>query len=275
MSRSGRVLTATFLLGLAPASLTGQSAADVFSRMLAEQDRRAARVENYTLVQEVMGMTMTIYMVKEMVGSHAVFHARDTKIDGMTGSQQFQVPADVSSDLYSELPTLGAQARYVKRDAIEGKAVHVVEIPDLSKARAFQNANQPSDARFEPGRGTFFVDAEQWVPRRMIIEGTVTREGKTSDVTMTMDLQDYREVEGLLHPFRTTVRVEGMVDPQMQGQIRQMKQQMEQLPEAQRKMMEQMLQGQMGQLMNAIGDDGSMTFDGTVRELRVNAGPPK
>jgi hypothetical protein len=220
-------------------------------------------------------MTMTMYMVKEMAGSHAVFRVQDTRVDGMTGAQQFQAPADVSADLFTELPTLGEHARYVKRDAIDGKAVHVVEIPDLSRARAFQNARQSPDARFEPGRGTFFVDADLWVPRRMIIEGQVTREGKTSDVTMTMDLQDYREVEGMLHPFRTMARVEGMVDPEMQAQIRQMKQQMEQLPEAQRNMMEQMLQGQMGQFMKMIGDDGSVTFEGTVRELRVNAGPPK
>jgi len=276
MSVLSRATPATLLLVAAwyPAGLTGQSAGEVFQRMLAEQDRRAARVENYTVVQEVMGTTVTTYLVKDASGPHAVFRVRDMVVPGMDAAP-FQSAEDMSADLWSELGSLAEQARYVGRESVDGHAVHVVEVPDLSKAAAFREARQSPGGRLEARKGTFYVDGALWVPRRLVFEGRMTTEQRVADVTMTMDLQDYREVDGLLQPFSSTVRVTGMVDPEMQAQIREMKKQMAEMPESQRKMMEQMMQGQMGQMMNMMGDDGAMTFTSAVREVRVNGGPPR
>lgn len=257
-----------------PAGLAGQTASEVFSRMLAEQDRRAASVDNYTVVQEVMGHAVTMYLVKDASGPHAVFRAQDTRVEGM-GAAPFQAADDMSADLWSDLPALGSQARYLRRETIDGRAVHVVEVPDLSKAAAFRAPREAAGRTFAVRKGTFFVDAGSWVPRRLVFEGTMTTEQKTADVTMIMDLQDYREVEGMLHPFRTAVRMEGMVSPEDQARFAQMKKQLAELPEAQRQAMENMMKGQLAQLERMMGDDGSMNFESTVREVRVNAGPPK
>ena len=276
MSALSRATAAVFLLVAAgsPRLLSGQSAAEVFSRMVAEQDRRAAAVENYTVVQEVMGRAVTTYLVKVASGTHAVFRAQDTRVEGM-GAAPFEAADDMSADLWTDLPTLGSQARYLRRETIDGHAVHVVEVPDLSKAAAFRTPREAAGRTFEARKGTFFVDASLWVPRRLVFEGKMTTEQRTADVTMIMDLQDYREVEGMLHPFRTAVRVEGMVSAEEQARFAEMKKQLAELPPEQRQAMEQMMKGQLGQLERMMGEDGSMTFESTVREVKVNAGPPK
>jgi hypothetical protein len=71
------------------------------------------------------------------------------------------------------------------------------------------------------------------------------------------------------------VRVDGMVSPEDRARYAEMKKQLDELPPAQRQMMENMMKGQLAQLERMMGDDGSMNFESTVREVRVNAGAPK
>jgi hypothetical protein len=93
-----------------------------------------------------------------------------------------------------------------------------------------------------------------------------------------VDLRDYREVESLLVPYLSVVSIEGieaMIDPEMQAQYEEMRRQLESLPESQRAMFEQMMGAQMEQIERMMaGDDGPMTMEITVTEVRVNAGPP-
>jgi putative component of toxin-antitoxin plasmid stabilization module len=66
-----------------------------------------------------------------------------------------------------------------------------------------------------------------------------------------------------------------MVDPEMRAQYEAMKKQLDDMPEAQRAMAERMMKGQMEQLEKMMeGGDDAMTVQTTVRELRVNQGPP-
>jgi predicted secreted Zn-dependent protease len=100
----------------------------------------------------------------------------------------------------------------------------------------------------------------------LIIEGRMRSQGRTTDVTTTVDLLDYREVSGMLHPFRSVVKIEGLgqtADPETRKQLEEMKKQLAEMPEAQRKMVEEMLKSQMG---------GGMNIELVVQELRVNQG---
>jgi len=105
-----------------------------------------------------------------------------------------------------------------------------------------------------------------------------------NDFTATTDLTDYREVEGMWHPFLVTVKVSGLAEAtgvddaemaRLRAQVDEMKKQMEQMPEAQRKMMEQMMEQRMSgfeEMLQGAGD-GTMTIEVRVKELRVNSGP--
>ena len=68
-------LTGVMLVALAP-GLGAQSASDIVGRMLDEYARRAERVDDYTLVQQVMGFETVSYFEKEMVDGRPVFRLR-------------------------------------------------------------------------------------------------------------------------------------------------------------------------------------------------------
>ena len=276
MSPRTRFLAATtFLVSLLPGALGAQSAQDVLNRMLAEHDRRAAGINDYTIVNEAMGTTVTMYFVKDASGPHAVFQLKDAKVAGMAAMSMPQ--DDASQEFWDHLPAFVERAKYVGRETVDGHAVDVIAIDDF-RGVEFGNSLAGSRGDFNPSKATFLVDRELRIPRRMVVAGTMTMDGRTADVTAHIDMQDYREVEGLLHPFRTTVRVEGMadaLDPSMRAQLQEMKRQLAAMPEAQRQAMQQMMGGQLAQLERMVGDDGSMNFELVAREVRVNAGPPK
>jgi hypothetical protein len=65
------------------------------------------------------------------------------------------------------------------------------------------------------------------------------------------------------------------MDDETRKQYEEMKQKMAELPEDQRKMMESMMKGQMEQFEQMLSKDGPMSIEVTVKELRVNSGPPQ
>jgi hypothetical protein len=283
MRKVARVVTSslTFALVLA-SSARAQSAADVINRMLEAYQSRTAGVQNYTVVQEVMGTETVMYFEKEMTNGRPVFHLRSTVVGGMA------MPATESDEgdweeFYSLVPQMVEHARYNGRDQVNGTEVHVITVSNLDEIDFGAQATEEDDD-FRPQTGTFFVDTDDMVVQRLVIEGELTSEGKTHAVASTSDFTDYREVDGMLHPFLITTRVKGWdeaagMDDAKRAEIREqmaeMKRQMEQMPEAQRKMMEQMVAKQieaMEQMMASEG--GEMTVEIRVKELRVNSGPP-
>jgi hypothetical protein len=275
MFKATRFLTAALVIPLAlPVAARAQSAADILNRMLSEYERRSQGVENYTIVQETMGMETVTYFEKETVDGHPVFRLRSTRAGGMVMTEH-DSEADGWDEFYSLAPQMISRAEYEGRDQIEGRAVHVVVVNDLDEI-GFGQGPAPEDADFQPERGRFYVDADQWVVRRMEFEGSMTAQDETHDVKSVADFSDFREIDGMLHPFLMDVTVEGFgeaMDPEMRGQLAEMKRELEQMPEAQRKMVEQMMKAQMENL-EQMGDEGGMKIQIKVKELRVNAGPP-
>lgn len=268
-------LTAVFA-ALAPAALTAQSAQNVLDRMLAEYDRRAEGIDNYTVIQDVMGQSMSMYFEKDVSGAHPVFRTRQVVVNGM-GDQSLADRSQDADEFWAMLPELAAKATSGGRETVDGHAVHVVQLNDMAET-GFGKSFAPDNADFTPRRSTLYVDADLWVPRRMVFEGTMTFQGREADITMTIDLRDIRDISGLLHPFVTAVRIDGLgqaVDPEMRQQYEQMKKQLAEMPESQRQMVEQMMKGRMEQMEQVMGGDGGMNVELVVREVRVNAGPPK
>lgn len=267
---------AALFVAVAPAALTAQSAQDVLDRMLAEYDRRAVGIDNYTVVQDVMGQSMSMYLEKDASGAHAVYRTRKIVVDGL-GEQSLTDRSQEADEFWAMLPELAAKAKSGGKETIDGHTTHVVALNDMAQTRFGRNF-APGDAEFTPRRSTLYVDADLWVPRRMVFEGTMTSQGKEADVTMTIDLRDIRDIDGLLHPFVTAVRIDGLgqaIDPEMRQQYEQMKKQLAEMPESQRQMVEQMMKGRMEQMEQLMAGDGGMNIEMVVKELRVNAGPPK
>ena len=263
------------LLAAVPALAAAQSPADIVDRMLEVYERNTASVENYTVVQEVMGFESELYFEKEMRDGRPVFQLRGSSSAGVSS----EVEEDFGySDVYAAGPELAEHARYGGTERIGGEEVHVLLIDDLSALDLVPETG-PQESEFEPRTGRILIDTDLWVPRRMEFTGDLDTGGGPVEVTSVIDLEDYRDDQGLLMPYRTVVRMEGLgaaIDPEMRAEYEEMRRQLEGLPEGQREMVEQMFRGQMEQMEALMsGEDGTMTVEMRVLEVRVNQGPPR
>jgi len=284
MPNSPRILVSLLALTLILAvGSAAQSAADILNRTLETYEHRMEGIDNYTLVQEVMGMESVMYFEKEVAGGRSVVHLKHMTVAGR--SMNTTGDAEKGWDqFYAMVPEFASHSHYLGRDEVQGFPVHVVEVRDLHELD-FIDVPQPDDAEFRWDTAKLFIDSDQWVVRRAEIAGQVTTNGQSHDVTSVTDLKDYRDVHGMLHPFLVTVQMQGLgaamgvYDADMaeaRKQLDEMKKQMDQMPEAQRAMMEQMLRQQTAAMEQMLGGGGGngMTVEMRVKRLDVNTGPP-
>lgn len=268
---------AALLALLLPAAATAQTAAEILTTAAERHERRVADIDNYTVVQHVAGMRAPVYFEKHMRDGHPVFESRV-----MAGADMPAVPGGQRQQTVGQadmLVRLSERARLTGTETVDGRTVWVLEADDVS-GLGF------GDGEFTPTGVTLHLDQEMYVPLRMEMTGTMAVEGESHEVTMITRLEDYREVEGLLHPFRTTITIQGMADAmpaadraEMQQQMEELRKQLEEMPPEQRRMMEEQMKNmpQMRQMMEqmeaaAAGEDVEMTVE--VEEIRVNEGPP-
>lgn len=274
MRRALRTIPTTIALLLVAGGVAAQSVSEVVDQMYASYERQARGVDDYTLVQTAMGIQTTSYFVKEMVDGRPVFRLQGAAAQETSFS--FGGSDAGFGDIYDVGPQLEEHARYVGREEVEGSAVHVLAVDDLSQLDLAPTA--PGEMEFEPRTGRFFVDAELLVPRRIELVGDAVTPNGTHEVTVTIDFRDIREEQGLLIPYQTSVSLSGlqaMIDPATRAQLEEVEAQLAALPPDQREMMERMMGPQLEQI-RAIAAGGSdvMSVDVSVDEVLVNSGPP-
>lgn len=269
----------SLLIPAAAASpLHGQSVQSVLDHMASAYEHRVSDVRDYTIVQENQGDTTVVYRVKEMVDGHPVFRTKSLTVDGQPRPNEED--SSTVDDVYGMIGELRTAAQYAGTDTVDGHQAHVLTTTDPN-AMGLDPRQVDEKHRFTPKSAKMFVDAERWVPLRYEWEGTWQAEGgQPSDVSMRVDMSDYREVEGLLEPFHLAITVSGAMnamgaDPEMQEKIAEMRKEIAELPEAQRAMAEQMMKARMGQMEQMAAGDDTVSSEIVVTSVRVNAGPPK
>jgi hypothetical protein len=220
-----------------------------------------------------MGFRSELYFEKETVDGRPFFQLKRSS----TAGASMDMEQDVGySDVYAVGPDLARYSRYGGTEQVDGDRVHVLVIDDLTALDLVPAT--PEDTEFRAKSGRILVDAETWVPRRMEFVGDLDTGDGPVEVTSVIDLRDYRSDQGLLLPYLTVVRMEGLgaaMDPAMLAEFEEMRRQLEELPPEQRAMVEQMFAGQMEQIEALLSDeDGAMTVEMRVLEVRVNQGPP-
>lgn len=263
------------LLLLVPASATAQSARDVLEDAAARYEERMEGIENYTVVHDVMGFEATAYHERREVDGRTVFVQAE-----IMGNEAAGRAPEGGAEMYR---TIMDRASHEGMESVDGHETHLISVTDFSGEEMESWMGPPSDrGEWVPERMRMWIDAEQLVPRKMVMEGVVEEGGERHPVTFTAFMEDYREVEGMLHPFRMRIESEGMeamMDmseqdmAEMQESMRELQEQLESMPEAQRAMMERMMGGQLERMQEMMGS-GAMNFTIEVKELRVNEGPP-
>ena len=257
-----------FTLILAPAA-AGQSAADVLETAMARFEDRMSGIDNYTVVMDVMGFEVTNYFEKEMVDGRPNFVLRNSSGSEQQGAGLF----------YNGFMQVADRATLEGKQSIDGYDCHVVTVDDFSGVD-FDPETPDDEEDFKPRKGTFFLDTGDYLIRKLEMDGEFQRDGDWYPTTMKIDLKDYREVDGLLHPFVLEMSVAGLNNAMSEEEMEQaresleeMKQQMEQMPASQRATVERMMKPRMEELERML-NSGSIQVTTQVKELKVNSGPP-
>lgn len=267
------VLAMAAALPAAPAR--AQSASSVLQKALARYDRQMKGVDNYTLTigSSMMPQTYTVYYEKKMVNGHPVF---------VTPGQSQDKAASEWGNPYEVLPKIASRAKVAGHDTVDGHDTYVVVVNDLSGIDFGQEAlGRQQDAKLEPKKMTLYLDSKDYLVRRMKMEGTITRDTLSNPVTMDARMSDYRNIKGLMQPFKTQISMQGLTgtlskedQAQARQSLAQLKERLKNMPAAQRQAMEQMLGPQMKKMQQML-DTGSMDMTIEVKGVKVNAGPPK
>ncbi len=292
-----------------------QTGSEIVKEAMRLAEDRTRDVENYTIVQELgVGGEGSVYFERDTIDGRPVFvivppyvvmqraaekQGRKTPTLDDPGIQQSLVQMGMKSALEqiqkndsSEVVVidplaageLADRVRLIGREQIDRHDTYVLVADDVSD---LEFARQETDgAEFEARKITIYVDAKDFVTRKAIIEGEITRDGKKVPVEMESRFEDYREVDGMLHPFRTVFRSSGLTAAlsaedlakmeEAKKQMAEMQEELAKMPEAQRKAVESMMKKQMAKINDSFAnfDAGAIDMVIEVKELRVNAGPP-
>ncbi len=301
------------LLTAVPAGLRAQSADDIIRTATQLAADRTLNVENYTIRQRLgPGAGVPVYFERDtvegrvfvLVPPHVVMrrHAKKMGCDmssledlnmqtvmkksgfgnalgRMTAPDQSDDPP-VIVDPLAAADLLG-RARLLGKEKVDGRETYVLVADDL---RGLGFASQEMEnGGFTIQKLTVYVDLDDYLTRQAVVEGELTQNGKRTPVRMVSDFTDYRRVETMIHPFRTSIRLEGLTTgmsdkdrrklQDMKKQMAEAQKQLARLPEAQRKMFEAQFKGKMDEL-SQMAEGGAMQMSIEVESLLVNAGPP-
>lgn len=263
-----------------PSPANGQSAADLMRGAMDAQAARLAGVNDVTLTQDIMGMSVGVYMEKRTLGGTPVLVPVSTIMAG----QVSPIPQD---DMAADWANPFQQAwvdrvRLEGPEQVDGRSVRILVMDDFTGLEMPRMPGQTDRATdFRPKSMRFSLD-DDYLIRKMEMDAEAVRDdGTAAPLHLIVYMEDYREVDGYLHPFRTRTITEGMLgaanvdQEELRAQLEAMRGQIASAPEAQRGMMERMMGPQLERLQAMLSsEEGEMEMTMVVTDLKVNAGPP-
>ncbi|MDR4987479.1 MAG: hypothetical protein RG741_01415 [Bacteroidales bacterium] len=231
------------------------------------QDHYEASIENIDDFVVVMDQ-QTLHYKKTWDNGRPYFKSRVVDADEqevVSGSNL--TDAEVFSRVYEAVMQDG---EYKGTDEMNGHSVHVIYI---------EKGENIVDEPWAPH--TFEdvylrIDIGDWVLRELEYKAHIEHEGEQRIINQVIQQRDYRDVEGMQYPYETVVIIRGLALTEEERQeaeegLAEFERQMETMPEAQRRMVEQMAGDKIERFRQMLEDDLYETVN-RVREVRVNTG---
>jgi hypothetical protein len=195
-----------------------------------------------------------------------------------------------AADQRSDMALFAQRARLVGREDVDGKPAFHLRADDMS---GIPLAQPEGGATFALSDVNLWLDVTEYVPVRLLMNGTMTVDGRTTPVTIELQQLDYQQTGPLYLPGRHLMRLSGMMeamaaDPEqrekleearrgaarMQGQMAEMEQQIAAIPSAAaRRMVEGQMEKAMTQ-MDQLLSGGVVETEIAFEVFSINEGPP-
>lgn len=263
-----RTIQALLCLSLLVSTARAQSATEILERARAAYEARMTGIDDYTIVTEQF---TTYYKKVEQDGRMVWRSYMRLNTGDLPGSLDGY---DLTTDIPTFLEDIAPYTAYVDEETLDGQRVHHLRV------ESFPPDAFGEDADDAPERMDLYLDTERLVPLRMEIADTKEIDGQTRSIEQVIRFEDYREVDGLLYPFRTVMELSGLnaeLSEEDRAKAREgmaeLKKQLAEMPEAQANMMRKMLEPQLKRLESMLAS-GTMTMEIVVTDLKVNTGVP-
>lgn len=163
-------------------------------------------------------------------------------------------------------------ARLVGTETVDGRsAFHL-------RAENVNQVHKDGDSEFNMQHISMWIDAKEYVPLRMRIDGTVTEKKESRPMTIESIQTDYRAVPNsrMYESHKQIMKISGMMTPEQEAQMAEaqvqmaeMEKQLASMPAAQRQMMESMMGPQI-EMMRKMTSGGGFQTEVVVNSITVN-----
>ena len=271
------LLAAVFFL---PLAAEAQSVDAVIGEMKARYEQQFASVDNYIIETD----KYTTYFRKSDAAGDGQYESRTVwkESEGLFGQMDFN-DSPAYAPAAGELDRFAENATYGGTETLDGVETHVLIIdnPQALAEDAMEREGMDKDAMENmEGEMIMYIHADEYVPLRMDSETRVETEDGTQTISPTMTFSDYRTTDGLTMPWRMEMRMEDLnasMSPEDREQAReslaQLDEQMKEMSDRQRRMMERMMKGKMDKLRKIV-EEGTIEFNIQVQDVKVNTAIP-
>lgn len=282
-SQTFSTLAIGLLLSLAAQA---QDAESILAKAREMQLARWEGVKNYSVEQTVAGSNIVMYYERVNETSFRVMPQSELKrrMAASTGTHSM-TPEEVA--MIAEREGDGAVADFddIQDLAKSAEVLGVETVADRSgyhlKANDVERVQQMGDQNVNFDTFDIWIDTTDYVPLKIVINGTATGPEGPRPIVLDVLFSDYRNVEGsnLLEAYRQTMSMGGVLDPSQQKELQEAMKQMDEMeaqlaamPEAQRQMVEKMM-GPKIEMMKNMASGGAIEVVTETIEIKVNAGP--
>lgn len=250
-------------------------AAEMLEQVRAQYEMSIRNIDDYKIVTS----NFTTHYHKEYDNGRPYFTSQtdtDSFWGSISGMGMDETSPMVNTDLFSPeiFEHLLMNSRYMGTERIDDLNTHVIFLDDMRVLmETFDDMDEPI------GSLSMYFDDEHWVLRKMKFSAMAEiEEGDVRMIEPVMRMKDYRNINGLMIPFKTNISVHGLSEylsdeerEEAMAALEELEKELEQMPADQRSMLEQMMGGQLDQLRQMLADD-MIEFVIEIKEVLVNTG---
>ncbi len=241
-------------------------AVKILEKMQEAFEKSIEGIDDFVMVKD----QYTVYNKKAWENGRPYFKTRTEMehIDGIESTSTASESNIYSQDVYSSLLK---NAVYEGTKELNGHEVHVLFVNEL------EGFIEDPDVEETIEDFWLYIDSNDWVVRKMkFVMEFITDDGEIKEIEPLIRNSDFRNVEGMIIPYKTTTIISGLAlsdeeRKEAYEQLEEMEEELAQMTPEERRMVEQMMGDQLEQYKRMLDED-EIEIVSRVKEIKVNTG---